>query len=65
MLHRIYTDREAMDVLLVEGHVADVVAEELNALIRSGLVLSQPPDMWLLTDDELDLMRLRLCEQGQ
>ena len=65
MLHRIYTDREAMDVLLVEGHVAGDVTEELNALVRSGLVLSQPPDMWLLTDDELDLLRLRLCEQGQ
>jgi len=63
--HQIYTDREAVDILVTEGHIAGDVAEELNALVRSGLVLSQPPDEWLLTDDELDLLRLRLREQGE
>jgi hypothetical protein len=41
------------------------VTQELDALVRSGLVLSQPPGEWLLIDDELDLLRLRLCEQGE
>jgi hypothetical protein len=63
--HQIYTDHEAVDILLTEGHGADDVSEELNALARSGLMLSQPPDMWLLTDEELVLLRLRLCEQGE
>jgi len=63
--HQIFTDREAMDILTTEGHVARDVTEELNTLVRSGLVLSQPPDAWLLTDEELDLLRLRLREQGE
>jgi hypothetical protein len=65
MSHQIYTDREAVDVLLAEGHVAGYVTKELDVLVRSGLVLSQPPDEWLLTDDELDLLRQRLREQGE
>ena len=65
MSHQIYTDREAADVLLAEGHVAGYVARELDVLVRRGLVLSQPPDEWLLTDEELDLLRLRLREQGE
>jgi hypothetical protein len=63
--HQIYTDREAADILVTEGHVAGDVAQELGILVRSGLVLSQPPDGWLLTDDELNLLRLRLQEQGE
>jgi hypothetical protein len=65
-LHQIYTDREAVDILVGEGHVAHDIAHELDGLVRTGLVLSQPPDdTWLLTDDELGLLRLRLCEQGE
>ena len=41
------------------------MAGELDSLIRSGLVLTQPPDGWLLTDDELADLRMRLCEQGE
>ena len=63
--HQIYTDRQVMGILLDEGHVEGDVTEELNALVRSGLVLSQPPDAWLVTDEELDLLRLRLQEQGE
>ena len=65
MSGHIYTDREATDLLLTEGHVARDVSQELNALVASGLALSQPPDGWLLTDDELNLLRERLQEQGE
>ena len=65
MRHRIYTDREAADILLTEGHAARHVTQEIAVLVRTGLVLDQPPDEALLTDDELDLLRLRLCEQGE
>jgi len=64
-MHEIYTDRQAVDILLTEGHGAGDIAQELDILLRAGLVLSQPPDTWLLTEDEVDLMRLRLCEQGE
>jgi hypothetical protein len=63
--HQIYTDREVLDILVDEGHGPDDVAGELDSLIRSGLVLTQPPDGWLLTDDELADLRMRLCEQGE
>lgn len=65
MAHQIFTDRQAIDILLDEGHGACDVTQELDTLVRSGLVLSQPPDAWLLTDEELDLLRLRLREQGE
>ena len=65
MSHTIYTDREAVDILTGEGHRADDVTAELTVLLRAGLVLSQPPDEWLLTDDEVDLLRGRLCQQGE
>ena len=64
-MHEIYTDRQAVDILLTEGHGARDIAEELDTLLRAGLLLSQPPDTWLLTDEEVDLLRLRLCEQGE
>ena len=63
-MHQIYTDRQAVDILLAEGHGAGDVAQEMDILLRAGLVLSQPPDTWLLTDDEVDLLRRRLREQG-
>ena len=65
MANQIYTDREAMDLLLIEGHRPGDVTQELNALVASGLALSQPPDGWLLTDGELSLLRERLQEQGE
>lgn len=64
-VHRIYSDDEAVDTLVLEGHVAADVTEQLTLLVRSGLVLSQPQGELLLTDDELDLLRLRLREQGE
>jgi hypothetical protein len=54
-----------MDLLLTEGHVASDVTQEMNVLIASGLALDQPPDGWLLTDEELALLRERLREQGE
>ena len=65
MAGHIYTDREAVDRLVTEGHVPGDVTQELNALVASGLALTQPPDGWLLTDDELADLRMRLCEQGE
>lgn len=65
MSHQIYTDGQAIDILLDEGHAVVDVREELDTLVRAGLVLSQPHDMWLLIDEELDLLRLRLREQGE
>jgi hypothetical protein len=62
---RIYSDREAVDVLVAEGHIVGDVRQELGSLVASGLVLSQPPDEWLLTDEELALLRQRLQEQGE
>lgn len=65
MPNQIYTDQEIANILLAEGHGARDVTEEMNTLLRAGLVLSQPPDVWLLTDGELDLLRFRLREQGE
>jgi hypothetical protein len=62
--HQIYTDREAADILVNEGHTAGHVGEEMTLLIRTGLTLDQPIDESLLTDDELALLRLRLREHG-
>jgi hypothetical protein len=62
--HQIYTDREAADILVNEGHTVGHVGEEMSLLIRTGLMLDQPIDESLLTDDELDLLRLRLREHG-
>jgi len=63
--HQIHSDREAVDIPVTEGHIADDVTQELNAFVASGLVLSQPADEWLLTDEELTLLRQRLREQGE
>lgn len=43
MAGRIDTDREAVDLLVTEGHVADDVIHKLNAFVASGLALNQPP----------------------
>ena len=43
MAGRIDTDREAVDLLVTEGHVAGDVIDELIALVASGLALNQPP----------------------
>jgi hypothetical protein len=63
--HEIYTDREAVDLLVAEGHAVGRVADEIGSLVRGGLLLDQPPDESLLTEDEVDLLRTRLCVQGQ
>jgi hypothetical protein len=60
-----YTDREAADMLIAEGHAIGPVTDEIVSLVRGGLLLDQPPDESLLTADELDLLRTRLCEQGR
>jgi hypothetical protein len=41
-MHQIYTDRQAVDILLTEGHGARDIAQELDTLLRAGLLLSQP-----------------------
>ena len=64
MRHEIYTDREAADLLVAEGHAIGRVTDEIGSLVRSGLLLDQPPDESLLTEDEVDLLRTRLCVQG-
>jgi hypothetical protein len=62
--HRMYTEQEATRILLAEGHSARDVSDEMAVLFRAGLQLDQPPDAWLLTQGELELLRLRLREQG-
>jgi|tagenome__1003787_1003787.scaffolds.fasta_scaffold16901721_1 hypothetical protein len=65
MRHDIYTDREAADILVEEGHAVGHVRAEMRELVRAGLLLDQPPSESLLTEDEVDLLRMRLCEQGE
>jgi hypothetical protein len=52
-------------MLIAEGHAIGPVTDEIVSLVRGGLLLDQPPDESLLTADELDLLRTRLCEQGR
>jgi len=51
---KISTDQQAIDIQLNEGTAPADVKTALNGLVRSRLVLAQPPEAWLLTDEELD-----------
>ena len=60
-----FTADDVTDILSDEGYPeADVIAA-IDSLVDAGLSLIQPDDGWLLTGEELDMLRARPNSRGQ